>query len=249
MIYNITTGSGLADMINGTNGAATLNPGDVLALGTGLFVPNADLFPPDNRLDGVIITGSGIEQTTITGRRISIVSNDLELSNLSINLDNIGIVTRFPYGSFNLIDGFFKLDNVRVIGNGNNNGNLLTFVSSGNYNVSYMENCIVTGANRDCVSTKAPISTFANDSHLLILNSQISMQGVNGNDQCLTTHEGFIARMVGGSLNSRLNTQNAAASDGTSLILYGTQILNGLIHSSVSGYYHYMMPALLFFFS
>lgn len=246
MIHNISNGTQLSDIINGTNGASGLSPGDVIALGTGLFVPTDDLYPPDNRLDGVFITGSGMSRTTIAGKRISIVSTNLGINDLTINLDNIGIVTRFPYGSCNLIDGSFKLNRVAIVGNSNNNGNLLTFVSSGNHNVSYMEDCAVSGANRDCVSTKAPISTYIADSHLLILNTSISMQGVNGNDQCLTTHDGFMARMVVGSLNSRLSTQNAAASDGTQLILYGTRILNGLLHSSVSGTYHYITPISLF---
>ncbi len=230
------TNTELTELLNGPTSIAA---GDVISIPAGLWVPTANIAPASGRLAGVTIRGAGRGITRLSGRSwMLIVGGRLVIEDLTCLLSGVGI-TSFGYGAFDFADG--RIDATRVQWTGtNSNGNLVTCVADDSACLALFDQCSISGAHRDCLSTKAPGgAALAAMSFLHIVDSQISDQGVNSNDQCLTPHDGFDLYMDSGSLSSRTAEQNAAAPDATSVLrLEGVAVLRGQIHQDVTGWWN-----------
>jgi hypothetical protein len=203
--YNI---SNATDLYGHLTGQATYpesySIGDILQIAAGNYILGGNVTPPDGRLGGVIIRGAGINSTIINPRIWSIVADGrMWLEDMWIRLDGMA-APGLGYGSMNLIDGRFDLARVRISSNGANTGNCLTFVADDSACVARLDSCQIYGAEKDCLSSKAPGGeALARMSLVTTKNCIIYDQGTGSIDQCVTPHDGFAIDCHGGVIRSR----------------------------------------------
>jgi hypothetical protein len=238
--YNVSTAADLYGHLvtGGGSYPASYERDDVISIAAGTYTLDGHVTPAAGRLAGVIIQGAGIDQTIINPKKWEIAAGGrVILKDLTIRLDGMGL-TSYGYGSMDLADGAWRLERVKITSNGANTGNAITFVADESACVAVMLDCLVIGPQRDCISTKAPGGfALADMSSLTVIRTRAADQGVNTNDQCITSHDGFPIRMFGGSLKSSSASRAAAAQDYSysELMLCNVGVEQGTVRSIVTG--------------
>jgi hypothetical protein len=237
--YNATTSAELEGyLLGGGSYPSSYEDGDIINVSAGTFTLSQDVVPAAGRLAGVTIQGAGKNSTIINPAEWEIVANGrLNIKDIWIKLDGEGL-TSYGYGSMDLADGTYELERVKITSNGANTGNAITFVANLASCIGFMWQCDVTGPQRDCVSTKAPGGqALARKSTLSVVECYLSDQGVNSNDQCVTSHDEFPIFVYGGVLKSSSADRAAAAQDFaySRLFLWATGVPVGTVRVLVQG--------------
>jgi len=235
--YNATTAADVYGyLVGGGSYPASYSAGDIISIAAGAFLPSGNIVPADGRLAGVTVRGAGIGKTIIRPVCWAItIDGTLTIEDLTI--DTTGLGSSLLFGSVNIGDGQLLMNRVEISGDGNNTNNAFTVYSDDIACVARLNKCRIVGADADCVSTKAPSgAALAAMSHLLLIDCYIAAQGPNGNDQCLTTHDGCACDMVAGVLRSSDTGVPAAPDAATSrLTLHRVGVPHGTVNANVTG--------------
>ncbi len=193
--YSPATAAAVREHFLGTGSApGSYTDGDIIELPGGSLAMAGDLITPAGRFDGVTLKPAGSTPPVISGAKVLIVndsSTPTYIYGLHFNLSGVGKTTN-DYGSMDLQDGKFWLEDCRIYASNNNTQNLLTAVASATACWVQLWRCVIDGANYDCLSTKAPGgATKAAHSLLQAIRCSIRRPGSLSNNQCATGHDGF----------------------------------------------------------
>lgn len=203
-----------AEIIDDTNNNAT-SVGDIVNLPSGAHDCSATTLAPSA---GVTINGNADGTTDITGLFVVDLNDTTNL----LTLSNFKVSSAAAAAGNVFEDGNFAFTDMEFDGTGMGANKLINVKSTTN-----ASQCTMTGVNAhdsgaDCISFEDPGSVGTSWGKLY--NCEASTPGGGANDNCLTTHTGFIIDDYNGYYHTQNGGKAVVAANATTMRLHGTVV-------------------------